>query len=108
MANFLKIVNQVIRDSDIILEVLDERFVEKTRNIEIENKVKKEGKQLIYVINKCDLVDRIALEKKYKKNLFPCVYVTFSSLFSLSFFVPNLISPSFERYSTSFITWAIF
>ena len=32
------IINKVIEESDIILEVLDSRFIEKTRNFEIEKK----------------------------------------------------------------------
>ncbi|MDI6737655.1 MAG: 50S ribosome-binding GTPase [Nanoarchaeota archaeon] len=73
--SFWGIVNKVIEQSDIILEVLDARFIDETRNPEIEDKVKKSGKQLIYVFNKCDLVDTKALEKR-KKQLYPCVFVS--------------------------------
>ncbi len=62
---FPKIARQVINDSDVILQVLDARFVEKTRNLELENKVKKEGKKLMYVINKSDLVN----PTEFKKNV---------------------------------------
>ena len=63
MASFWNIVNKVIRESDILLEVLDARMVKETRNKEIEDKVKKSGKILIYVINKCDLVEKPTLER---------------------------------------------
>jgi len=69
------IVNRVIEEADIILEVLDSRFIEKTRNFEIEKKLKKLGKVIIYVFNKSDLVNvnKIKLNKeleKLKPNLF--------------------------------------
>lgn len=71
------IVGEIIKISDIILEVLDARFIEDTRNLEIEEEVKKKGKKLIYVLNKCDLVD---LEKKKKEmkelGLYPYVFVS--------------------------------
>jgi len=69
------VINKIVEESDIILEVLDSRFIEKTRNFEIEKRVKKLGKALIYVFNKSDLVDinkiklKIELEK-LKPNLF--------------------------------------
>ncbi len=50
-------INKIIDEADIILEILDSRFIEKTRNVEIEQRVKKQGKKLIYVFNKADLVD---------------------------------------------------
>ncbi|MEK6928509.1 MAG: GTPase [Nanoarchaeota archaeon] len=48
---------EVVRVSDIILEVLDARYIEETRNKEIEKKIKEKGKKIIYVINKADLVN---------------------------------------------------
>ena len=51
------IVDYVIENSDIILEVLDARFIEQTRQKEIEEKIKMLGKKLIFVLNKSDLVD---------------------------------------------------
>ena len=55
MRGFWKTVNYVIKEADIILEVIDARFPELTRNPEIEDKIK--NKVLILVINKCDLVE---------------------------------------------------
>jgi hypothetical protein len=71
--NFWKVVNEVIKESDIILEVLDSRMVNKTRNKEIEDKVRQENKTLIYVLNKCDLADT---EKLKKIRLRPSVFVS--------------------------------
>jgi len=75
MGIFWKIVNKVIRDADIILEVLDSRFIDESRNKEIEDKIERNGKVLIHVINKCDLVDPKYLNKK-KNSLTNCVFVS--------------------------------
>ena len=75
MPNFWRIINRVIEESDVVLEVIDSRNVEQTRNIEIEDKVKRQGKKLIYVFNKCDLVD-IETLKPLKKVLIPSVFVS--------------------------------
>ncbi len=75
MTVFWRAVNKVIKDSDIVLEVLDARMIDETRNKEIEDKIKKEGKQIIYVINKCDLISQAHAEMK-KKELFPCVFIS--------------------------------
>ncbi|MBI2139814.1 50S ribosome-binding GTPase [Candidatus Woesearchaeota archaeon] len=75
MANFWRLVNKVIAKADVILEVIDARMVEETRNAEVESKVKGEGKPLIYVVNKCDLVNIEGLRKKIQ-HLNPCVFVS--------------------------------
>jgi ribosome biogenesis GTPase A len=70
---FWKVVNGVIEKSDIILEILDARFVELSRNREIEDKC--EGKKFIFVLNKCDLVSKKEMEK-WKRKLKNCVFVS--------------------------------
>jgi len=75
MGNFWKIVNKVMRESDVLLLVMDSRIPSLTRNEEIEYRVKKYGKELIYVLNKCDLANQKDLEK-LKKELGNCVFVS--------------------------------
>jgi ribosome biogenesis GTPase A len=75
MARFWEVVNQVIEDADMLLLLLDARLVEETRNREIEDKVRKSGKTLIYVITKCDLVSRDESEK-WKRKLSPSVFIS--------------------------------
>lgn len=75
MARYWNIVNNVIKESDILLEIIDARMVEESRNREIEDKVKNAKKTLIYVLNKCDLVEKSKLEL-YKRALRPCVFVS--------------------------------
>lgn len=75
MANFWKIVNKVISDADILLLLLDSRLVEETVNEEVIEHVKKANKVLIYVMTKCDLVEKEFIEK-YKKRFNPSVFVS--------------------------------
>lgn len=75
---FPKLVREVIETSDIVLEVLDARFIDKTRNIEMENFVREKGKKLIYIINKIDLIDVAELKRSYDlSQIMP--YVLFSA-----------------------------
>jgi small GTP-binding protein len=75
MANFWKHVNKVLRESEIIIEVLDARMIEETRNFELEKKIKENGKKILYVLNKCDLVNIKEL-KLNKMKLFPSVFIS--------------------------------
>ena len=76
--NYWELVNRVIKDSDVVLEVLDARFIDETRNIEIEQKVRTAGKKIILVLNKCDLADKQTLEE-VKRKLKPCVFTSAKS-----------------------------
>jgi ribosome biogenesis GTPase A len=84
MANFWQVVNRIIKEADILLEVLDARMVQESRNKEIEDKVKKAGKVLIYVINKCDLVEKSRLER-FKRELRPCIFMSAKKKLGTSF-----------------------
>lgn len=75
MVQFWKHVNQVLQQADIILEVLDARFIEESRNPEIEAKIHQPGKQIVYVINKCDLVD-VGTLKEIRQHLQPSVFIS--------------------------------
>lgn len=54
---------KILESSDIILEVLDARFPEETRNQELEQEILNKNKKLIYVFNKADLIDKRKLRK---------------------------------------------
>ena len=79
-----KVMKDVVEISDIILEILDARFVEETRNHEVEGKILDAGKILVYVINKSDLVDRKKLEKNLPKWMKPYVFVSATKNIGLS------------------------
>lgn len=75
---FPKQAREVIRTSDIILEVLDARFIDKTRNLQLEAEAKNAGKKLIFVLNKADLIDIKNLKISYDlSSMKP--YVLFST-----------------------------
>lgn len=75
MPSFWKHVNQVLREADLIIEVLDARFVDDTRNREIEDKVYRLNKKILYVLNKCDLADLDKVKEETAK-LNPCVFIS--------------------------------
>lgn len=52
-----ELIDKLICGADIILEVLDARFIEQTRNPRIEKRVKQLGKKLVFILNKADLAD---------------------------------------------------
>ena len=70
------VMKEVIRISEIILEILDSRYIDETRNKEIEEEIKKQGKKIIFVLNKADLIDSEKLEKTLPKDLKPYVFVS--------------------------------
>lgn len=57
------IVKKVVEEADIIVEVLDARFPEKSMNTELENMAKRKGKQLVFALNKADLVGKASVKK---------------------------------------------
>ena len=75
MSKFWNVVARVVDAADIVLLVLDARMVDETRNRDIERMVKEKGRPLIYVITKCDLVEKDLMEQ-WKRTLSPCVFVS--------------------------------
>lgn len=75
MPSFWRHVNRVFKEADIIIEVLDARHIAETRNIEIEEKINKTKKKILYVITKCDLVNIDRL-KQTIAHLNPAVFIS--------------------------------
>lgn len=74
---FPKIVRELIERSDIILQVLDARFIQETRNKEMEELVQSKNKKLVYIINKADLVDISGVKKEIETlGILPFVIVS--------------------------------
>jgi len=63
MVSYKALVKDVIKKADVLLEVIDARFPEETRNSEVELEIIRLNKPFIIVINKSDLVSREKLEK---------------------------------------------
>ncbi len=72
---FPLIVREVVSMADIILEILDARFIQQTRNADLEHFIAEEKKELIYILNKADLVDaEKATEEIERLGLRPYVF----------------------------------
>ena len=75
MGSFWRHVKQVLHQAEIVIEVLDARFIEDSRNVELEDKIKSFGKKLLFVVNKSDLANKKEIELARKK-LMPCVFIS--------------------------------
>jgi hypothetical protein len=71
-----ELLRKIIDSSDIILEVLDARFIPETRNSEVEAEIKERKKKIIYVLNKSDLIRRNKIKKSELKKIEPYVFVS--------------------------------
>lgn len=78
MVSYKVMVKDVIKKSDVLLEVIDARFPDETRNSEVERDVARARKPLIIVLNKCDLVSQEKLEqtKSRLSKIAPTVFVS--------------------------------
>ena len=78
MASYKLMVKDVINKADILLEVIDARFPDETRNSEVERDIARANKPFIIVINKCDLVSKETLEKTKSRmsKIAPTVFVS--------------------------------
>lgn len=70
-----QVARNIVDTSDIILEVLDARFIEETRNKELEEEIEAQKKKIIYVLNKSDLVKASRL-RKITKEFYPFAIVS--------------------------------
>lgn len=78
MASYKALVRDVIRKADVLLEVIDARFPDETRNSEVEKEIIRLKKPFIIVINKCDLVSKEKLEKIKTRlsKIAPAIFVS--------------------------------
>ena len=70
MEPYWEVIKQIIKESDIVLEVLDARYVEFSRNETLENLIKEISRPVITIVNKSDLVPRKSLEISMDKLKF--------------------------------------
>jgi len=78
MASYKALVKDVIKKADVLLEIIDARFPDETRNREVESEIVRLNKPFIIVINKCDLVSRDKLEetKTRLSKIAPTVFIS--------------------------------
>lgn len=72
---FYQELRKVVAAADIVIEVLDARDPASCRNQELERHVLNEGKKLVLLLNKIDLVPKHAMEawKKHLQRSFPTI-----------------------------------
>jgi ribosome biogenesis GTPase A len=78
MASYKVMVKDVIKKADVLLEVVDARFPDETRNSEVERDIARSKKPFIIVLNKCDLVSKETIEKTKSRlsQIAPTVFVS--------------------------------
>jgi ribosome biogenesis GTPase A len=78
MTSYKALVKDVIKRADVLLEVIDARFPDETRNLEVESEIVRLKKPFIIVINKCDLVSREKLEKTKARlsKIAPTIFIS--------------------------------
>jgi len=67
MESYWDLIKRIITESDLVLEILDARLVELSRNEQVEKLIKEVGRPVIFVVNKSDLVDRDDLKEQVEK-----------------------------------------
>ena len=67
MEPYWNLIERIIRESDLILEILDARLIELSRNKRVESLAREIGRPLIFVINKSDLVSKKSIKNQLKK-----------------------------------------
>ena len=75
ISDFWKILDNVIYQSDILLEIADARMPDLTRNKKVEDKIQRKRKTFILVLNKSDLITKKMIDdflknSKSKKEIF--------------------------------------
>ncbi|WP_297494916.1 GTPase, partial [Thermococcus sp.] len=71
-----RVVREVIDEADLIVEVVDARDPIGTRNRKLEKLVMEEGKPLLIVMNKADLVPKEWAEEYKRKSEIPVVFIS--------------------------------
>ena len=67
MEPYWDLIERIIDESDVVLEILEARLVDFSRNAKIEELIKKANRPRIFVINKADLVSKEVIQKEVEK-----------------------------------------
>ena len=67
MEPYWDLIKRIVKESDLVLEIVDARLIELSRNEEVEKIIEEIGRPLVYVVNKSDLVSRKSLREQVKK-----------------------------------------
>jgi len=66
MEPYWDVIKRIIKESDLVLEILDARLVELSRNEQVEQLIEEVGRPVIFVINKSDLVSKESIRNQIK------------------------------------------
>ena len=67
MEPYWDLIKRIITESDLVMEILDARLVELSRNEEVERLVEEINRPIIFVVNKSDLVSRESIKRQIEK-----------------------------------------
>lgn len=67
MEAYIDLIERIITESDIVLEVVDARLIDLSRNSDVENMIKEIGRPVIFVVNKSDLTSKDKIKKQVLK-----------------------------------------
>ena len=90
---FWRIVDNVIYQSDVLLEVVDARVPDLTRNRNVENKIQRKRKTFILVLNKSDLITNKMKNDFLRNSKSKAVFVSckkFTGILTLKKMISNL------------------
>jgi hypothetical protein len=64
---YWNLIKRIVEESDLVLEILDARLIELSRNEKVEEIIKEVGRPIIFVINKTDLVEKKSIIEQVNK-----------------------------------------
>ncbi len=67
MEPYWDVVRKIIQESDLVLEILDARLVELSRNKQVEELIQEIGRPVIFVVNKSDLISKESIRKQIEE-----------------------------------------
>lgn len=107
MQTFWEIVQEVIEESDVVIEVLDARMPEETRNRKAENMVKLGRKSLIIVVNKADMITAKTVKKHRRalENIAPCLFVSCRNRRGVTFLKKKIFEIAKKRSRGNLSRW---
>ncbi|MBR9704669.1 hypothetical protein GOV12_04605 [Candidatus Pacearchaeota archaeon] len=72
------VIKRVIIESDLVLQILDSRLIDLSRNEKVEELINEINRPFIYVLNKSDLINKKDIELKIEelKKIAPVVFVS--------------------------------
>ena len=65
--SYWDVIKRIIIESDLVLEILDARLVELSRNEKVEELISEVGRPMLFVINKSDLVSGASLKNQVRE-----------------------------------------